>query len=65
VSVQVETMQSALRFAMLPSRIGAAVILAVGLFMLYLGVWLWRRCRRRSRQARGLNMSPHLMKKHD
>ncbi|VVO59282.1 hypothetical protein [Pseudomonas fluorescens] len=47
------------------SRIGAAVILAVGLFMLYLGVWLWRRCRRRSRQAHGLNMSPHLMKKHD
>ncbi len=47
------------------SRTAAAVILAVGLFVLYLGVWLWRRCRRRARQSRELNMSPHLMKKHD
>jgi hypothetical protein len=35
------------------------------LVVLYLGVWLWRRSRRRSRQSRELNMSPHLMKKHD
>ncbi|MGE8068600.1 hypothetical protein [Pseudomonas sp. NPDC089569] len=47
------------------NRVGAGVILAIGLFVLYLGVLLWRRCRRRSRQAQGLNMSPHLMKKHD
>ncbi|WP_347911400.1 hypothetical protein [Pseudomonas grandcourensis] len=47
------------------SRTGAGVILAIGLFVLYLGVWLWRRCRRRSRQSRELAMSPHLMKKHD
>ncbi|KII27333.1 MULTISPECIES: hypothetical protein [Pseudomonas] len=47
------------------NRGGAAVILAIGLFVLYIGVWLWRRCRRRSRQSRELNMSPHLMKKHD
>jgi uncharacterized membrane protein YidH (DUF202 family) len=47
------------------NRAGAAVILAIGLFVLYLGVWLWRRCRRRSRQSQALNMSPHLMKKHD
>ena len=47
------------------NRVGAAVILAIGLFVLYIGVWLWRRCRRRSRQSRELNMSPHLMKKHD
>jgi hypothetical protein len=47
------------------NRGGAAVVLLIGLFMLYLGVWLWRRCRRRSRQSRALNMSPHLMKKHD
>jgi membrane protein implicated in regulation of membrane protease activity len=47
------------------NRAGAAVILVIGLVVLYLGVWLWRRCRRRSRQAQGLNMSPHLMKKHD
>ena len=47
------------------NRVGAAVILAIGLFVLYIGVWLWRRCRRRSRQSRELNLSPHLMKKHD
>lgn len=47
------------------NRVGSAVILAIGLFVLYIGVWLWRRCRRRSRQSRELNMSPHLMKKHD
>ncbi|CAI8920399.1 putative membrane protein [Pseudomonas sp. JAI111] len=47
------------------SRLGSAIILAVGLLVLYIGVWLWRRCRRRSRQSRELNISPHLMKKHD
>ena len=44
---------------------GSAIILAVGLLFLYFGVALWRRCRRRARQSRELNMSPHLMKKHD
>jgi cbb3-type cytochrome oxidase subunit 3 len=34
------------------NRAGAAVILVIGLFVLYLGVWLWRRSRRRSRQSR-------------
>jgi NhaP-type Na+/H+ or K+/H+ antiporter len=47
------------------NRAGAAVILVIGLFVLYLGIWLWRRCRRRSRQSNALNISPHLMKKHD
>ncbi|MGF0241380.1 hypothetical protein ACQR3P_19205 [Rhodococcus sp. IEGM1300] len=47
------------------SPLGSAIILAVGLLVLYIGVWMWRRCRRRSRQSRELNMSPHLMKKHD
>lgn len=47
------------------SPLGSAIILVVGLLVLYLGVWLWRRCRRGSRQSRTLNMSPHLMKKHD
>jgi membrane protein implicated in regulation of membrane protease activity len=47
------------------SPLGSAIILAVGLLVLYIGVWLWRRCRRRSRQSRELNISPHLMKKHD
>ena len=47
------------------NRVGSAVILAIGLFVLYIGVWLWRRCRRRSRQSQELNISPHLMKKHD
>lgn len=44
---------------------GSAVITVVGLLVLYVGVSLWRRCRRRLRQGRSLNMSPHLMKKHD
>lgn len=47
------------------SPAGAAVIIAAGLFLLYIGVWLWRRSRRRRRRAGELNMSPHLMKKHD
>ncbi|KAA0996245.1 hypothetical protein FQ192_00290 [Pseudomonas sp. ANT_J12] len=47
------------------NKVGAAVIAVIGLFVLYIGVWLWRRCRRRSRQSQALNMSPHLMKKHD
>ena len=47
------------------SPLGSSIILAVGLFALYLGVVLWRRCRRRSRQSRELNIAPHLMKKHD
>ena len=44
---------------------GAAAIGIAGLFVLYLGIALWRRCRRRRRQAHGLSMSAHLMKKHD
>lgn len=47
------------------SPAGSAVILAVGLLLLYVGVKLWRRCRRRMRQPQTLNMAPHLMKKHD
>ena len=39
VSVQVETMQSALRFAMLPSRIGAAVLGSLGLLGLILAAF--------------------------
>jgi len=42
-----------------------AVFLKNRLLFLYFGVSLWRRCRRRARQSRELNMSPHLMKKHD
>ncbi|BBP78477.1 hypothetical protein CCU68_09835 [Pseudomonas gingeri NCPPB 3146 = LMG 5327] len=44
---------------------GSAVILVVGLLVLYCGVWLWRRSRRRTRRNQALNMAPHLMKKHD
>ncbi len=39
ISVQVETMQSALRFAMLPSRIGAAVLGSLGLLGLILAAF--------------------------
>ncbi|MEG1042173.1 hypothetical protein [Pseudomonas sp. NUPR-001] len=47
------------------NRAGAAVVLAGGLLLLYLGVWFWRRSRLRLRRSRELNLSPHLMKKHD
>ncbi len=43
----------------------ASLILGGGLLLLYLGVWLWRRRRLRLRRSRELNLSPHLMKKHD
>jgi len=47
------------------SPTGAALVAAAGLLVFYLGVLLWRRCRRRQRGASGLSMSAHLMKKHD
>ena len=47
------------------SPAGAVVVMVVGLFVLYIAVWLWRRSRSRRRRSGGLNMSPHLMKKHD
>lgn len=47
------------------SPAGASLVVVVGLFLLYIGVWMWRRCRRRMRQPSALNMAPHLMKKHD
>ncbi|MFJ4373789.1 hypothetical protein ACIP1T_14385 [Pseudomonas japonica] len=43
----------------------ASLVLAGGLLVLYLGVWIWRRRRLRLRRSRELNLSPHLMKKHD
>ncbi|RMU23874.1 hypothetical protein ALP34_02632, partial [Pseudomonas savastanoi pv. glycinea] len=43
---------------------GAAFVAVGGLLVLYLGVWLWRRCRRQ-RSASGLSISAHLMKKHN
>jgi len=39
--------------------------LVVGLLVLWLGVWLWRRSRRKMRQPLSLNIASHLMKKHD
>lgn len=47
------------------SPAGAVVTVIVGLLMLYVGIWFWRRSRRRRRRPGELNMSPHLMKKHD
>ncbi|HGM5583290.1 TPA: hypothetical protein ACKP22_005020 [Pseudomonas putida] len=43
----------------------SAILTVVGLLMLYLGVRFWRRSRIRLRRGRELNLSPHLMKKHD
>jgi len=47
------------------SKTGAALLVVFGLLILYLGVALWRRCRRRRQRNRALNLAPHLMKKHD
>ena len=43
----------------------AALVLVFGLLVSWLGVWMWRRRRRLMRKPFGLNMAPHLMKKHD
>ncbi|PMZ93936.1 MULTISPECIES: hypothetical protein [unclassified Pseudomonas] len=43
----------------------SAVLTIVGLSLLYFGVRLWRRSRIRLRRGHELNLSPHLMKKHD
>ncbi|KMM79124.1 hypothetical protein [Pseudomonas deceptionensis] len=47
------------------SPAGAMLVLVFGLLVGWLGVWMWRRRRRQMRQPLGLNMAPHLMKKHD
>ncbi|NNB16769.1 hypothetical protein [Pseudomonas fragi] len=47
------------------SPAGAALVLVFGLLVSWLGVWMWRRRRRLMRKPFGLNMAPHLMKKHD
>ncbi|BBR52957.1 MULTISPECIES: hypothetical protein [Pseudomonas] len=43
----------------------SVILVVVGLLLLYLGVRFWRRSRIRLRRGHGLNLSPHLMKKHD
>ncbi|MCY1186718.1 hypothetical protein D9M73_276190 [compost metagenome] len=47
------------------SPVGAALVIALGILLLYFGIWLWRVCRRRMRRGQELNLAPHLMKKHD
>jgi hypothetical protein len=47
------------------SPTGAAILTVFGVLFLYLGVFVWRRCRRRMRRTQDLNLAPHLMKKHD
>lgn len=42
-----------------------AVLLALGLVGLWLGVTLWRLARRRARRGEGLSLSPRLLKKRD
>ncbi|PNA25277.1 hypothetical protein [Pseudomonas sp. MPR-ANB1] len=44
---------------------GSAILVVVGLLVLWFGVWLWRRSRRRMRQPLSLNIASHLIKKHD
>lgn len=43
----------------------SALLVVVGLLLLWIGVRVWRRSRIRLRRGRELNLSPHLMKKHD
>ena len=53
-------------FAELNANRPLSIILTViGLFLAYFGVRFWRRSRIRLRRGRELNLSPHLMKKHD
>lgn len=47
------------------SPTGSAVLLVVGLLLLWGGIAVWRMYRRRLRRPSDLNMSPHLMKKRD
>ncbi|TLX64726.1 hypothetical protein DN820_04690 [Stutzerimonas nosocomialis] len=44
-------------------RDGAIVMLVVGVVLLWLGIFICRRCRRRLRRPDGLSMSPHLLRK--
>ncbi len=44
---------------------GAAILAGIGVVVLYLGLWFWRRSRRGMRRSRELDLAPHLMKKHD
>jgi hypothetical protein len=43
----------------------AGVLLLVGLLLLWSGIAVWRKCRRRLRRPSDLSLSPHLMKKRD
>ncbi|WP_417662309.1 hypothetical protein [Pseudomonas sp.] len=45
------------------SPAGSAVLIVIGLLLLWLGISLWRTCRRRLRGSGDLSMSRHLMKK--
>lgn len=48
----------------LNDSIGEAIaLLLLGLFLLWLGIVFWRRCRRRLRRPSDLSLSPSLMKK--
>ncbi|WP_439888232.1 hypothetical protein ACSX1C_03375 [Pseudomonas sp. MBLB4123] len=41
----------------------AIVLLTAGLVLLWLGIGVWRLCRRRLRRPSDLSLAPHLMKK--
>ncbi|WP_455888157.1 hypothetical protein [Pseudomonas rustica] len=43
----------------------SSILTGAGFLLLWLGVRFWRRSRIRLRRGRELNLSPHLMKKHD
>jgi succinate dehydrogenase/fumarate reductase cytochrome b subunit len=41
----------------------ARIVLVIGVVLLCIGILMWRRCRRKLRQAAGLSLAPHLMKR--
>lgn len=48
----------------LNESVGAAIsVLVAGILLLWAGVYVWRRCRRRMRRSDDLSLSPGLLKK--
>ncbi|QLC74607.1 hypothetical protein LPB260_28455 [Pseudomonas sp. LPB0260] len=45
------------------SPAAASLLLGLGLLLLWVGVAVWRMCRRRLRRPSDLSLAPHLMKK--
>ncbi|GIZ13303.1 hypothetical protein [Pseudomonas sp. NCCP-436] len=53
------------RLTPLNSNAEAIAVFGLSLVLLWLGIAVWRRCRRRLRRPSDLSMAPHLLKKRD